>query len=164
MVLTGLVLALSLSGSVAEDIPVISLNLAGVGNGLTKVHADKKNVCHTKQEWETLLYGGEPGFSIPACVHDDSGVKLIHAVRCEVTSANEKTCPEPEVNVVDHHEGDLSDALKVKRTLCIQSPPHKKPQMVNRQISEVNYSERGEYLFTYSAEDGSGNKAEDVQL
>ena len=92
------------------------------------------------------------------------GITTVRNLRCEVSSSDETNCPEPQVTVVDHHEGDLSDKLRVKRSLCIKSAPQSKPEMVHREVATINYSQRGEYLFTYAATDSSGNEAEEVQL
>lgn len=84
MVMLNLVAALALgenAGSLVSEKPVISLNLEGMAAKLEKASADSEKLCHTQGEWGALLHGGERGYTIPKCLHDGSGVNLIHAVR-----------------------------------------------------------------------------------
>ena len=84
--------------------------------------------------------------------------------RCEVQNDTEASCPEPVATAFDHHEGEISEKLTKAIILVVESNPASKPEPVNRPVQNVSYNQRGEYLFTYSATDSSGNEAEEVQF
>ena len=50
------------------------------------------------------------------------------------------TCPEPEAQAHDHHDGDLSVEKKVMQV--IESPPHSGPKMVHKLVDHIDYTKR----------------------
>ena len=79
---------------------------------------------------------------------------------CNVLLDNGVTCPEPEASAHDHHEG----AIPIKKTvrLYVESPKQQPAKLVDRVVSAVSYTMRGEYTLTYDAADSSGNAADSV--
>lgn len=82
--------------------------------------------------------------------------------RCEVLTSNITSCPEPEASAFDHHEGTLD--VTVTKKLYIRSDPQGTPKMVNENVQDIDFGQRGEYLLNFAAEDTAGNQAEELQL
>jgi hypothetical protein len=83
-----------------------------------------------------------------------------HYAFCIVGKANSVTCPEPEVEAHDHHEGSIRVTKKVK--LFVRSDPHKLPEVADVEVTALDYNQRGEYTLIYDAMDSSGNAADTV--
>lgn len=83
-----------------------------------------------------------------------------HYAFCVVGEADAVTCPEPEVEAHDHHDGQIPIQKKIK--LFVRSDPHKAPEIADVEVAELDYNQRGEYTLIYDAMDSAGNAADTV--
>jgi hypothetical protein len=145
--------ALATLASADQDAPVISLNLGETGGELI-------TVCRTHEQWDVLLHGGTPHWVHPQGCSPNSET---YAKRCEVLVSTSTSCPEPSASAFDHHEGslDTQKSLKLEVELPARAPS---PIRAELTTTSVDYSVRGEYMFFWDAEDGSGNHAERVHF
>jgi hypothetical protein len=89
------------------------------------------------------------------CVHSRQ------AVACNVLTDDSTTCPMPHASAYDHHD---EAAIDVQSTivLYIASFPEHKPKQLFKEVAQVSYAQRGEFILYFDAVDRAGNHAEQV--
>jgi hypothetical protein len=121
-------------------------------------------LCHHQQEWETMLYGGEPGWVETQCKAAVGQATKIYARRCKVLEDDDQTCPEPTPAAYDHHTGTLDDRIITTRKLYVMAEPKHSVTKADQTVAAISYSMRGEYLINYDVDDDAGNSADTMQF
>jgi len=75
---------------------------------------------------------------------------------CTLHTDTFETCPEPSAKAWDHEDGELQVVRSIKLYVKFSGTGHK---IVNQDVDEINFSQRGHYAFTYSVQDTAGNRA-----
>jgi hypothetical protein len=77
---------------------------------------------------------------------------------CVAKASNLENCPNPTARAYDHHDGELN---VVKHTYLVNNDGtiENRPTVT---YAAINYNLRSEWLMTFDANDGSGNKAEQI--
>jgi hypothetical protein len=130
-----------------------------VGSVLTTRTVEGMVVCHTHDEWLAASVTGE-------CEADINSHTVTHSIRCPVVTSTSASCPLPHATAFDHHEGNLGSApvtTSLKLYLKSEPGPHGL-KLVNEMVTDLDYSTRGEYIFSYDAADSVGNQAETVNF
>jgi hypothetical protein len=72
-------------------------------------------------------------------------------------NTNVETCPVPTARAYDHHDGELS---VVKKLYLVNNNGVK--GSTSQEYDNIDYKLRSEWLMTFDAEDGAGNKAQQI--
>lgn len=157
-------------GSIEDQPPVISLELAEMAALHQISYSHRGAPCHTKTEHESM---GLDSTEAPDTCAPAAGAKTSYATKCNVLTDTAKSCREPRATAFDHHEKDLHVVKQTK--LVLSSLPRKLPVPVEEPKEQIDcenrfvdgeeqcvYSLRGEYVLSYDAQDSSGNQAENV--
>jgi hypothetical protein len=111
-------------------------------------------VCHTSDEWTVAGKNG--------CVADASVHAATHLRQCAVLHSNHTSCPLPKAKAWDHHDGEIA-VVSTSLKLYLKSDAGVNGlSLYNKPVDELVYTQRGEYLFTFDANDDSGNAAESL--
>jgi len=134
---------LAVAGAVDTEAPVISLNL----DALRQPYKLANRIEHTAS----------------ASAISGDAVKSFqdYSVRCAAKATDVTACPSPEASAFDHHDGSL--AVTTKIFLVNDKPANDgAPITAAQEVAQVDYLNRGTYLFKYDARDASNNDAEQV--
>jgi hypothetical protein len=129
--------------------PVLSLDLEAM---TVDLHADECTARNTA------------GGSHQCYAHN--GKTATYSKSCPVASTLDTTdagsCPEPHVSAYDHHDGAIDEKVNKVVKVFLKSDPGKAYEVANSDVASVDYSQRGEFVITYDAQDYSGNSAETI--
>ena len=103
-------------------------------------------------------FQGTAAASHPLCrSRQAAGSREDYSKTCQAKAANSQNCPMPTARAFDHHDGEL----EVEKRIYLVNNDGKVGNLQDSHAS-VNYDLRSEWLIKFDAEDGSGNKAEQV--
>jgi hypothetical protein len=105
----------------------------------------------------------------PVCADRHRRSNQSYSKTCQVQIDTLITCTEPAPSAYDHHDGDVTQQIAIRRRLFISSNPGHLPVRVDEPVLAIpttavggTLSQRGEYVLTYTVSDFSGNAAEEL--